>query len=92
MQADWIGWASALVLIVTLGRQVFKQWRQGNEQGVSTWLFGGQVLASIGFSVYSYLLENWVFLATNLVLLVNALLGQYVTLSGRREGRSSVGP
>lgn len=88
---DYIGWASSLVLIVTLGQQVIKQWRSGQAEGVSRWLFIGQVAASAGFSLYSYLLKNWVFLATNLLLLLNALAGQWVTTSlrRRRKGQSS---
>jgi MtN3 and saliva related transmembrane protein len=81
---DWIGWLSSLVLLVTLGNQVRKQWRSGESQGVSRWLFVGQTAASIGFSVYSLLLENWVFLVTNLLLLLNALAGQWVTARNRR--------
>ena len=82
---DWIGWLSSLVLLVTLGNQVRKQWRSGESQGVSRWLFVGQTAASVGFSVYSVLLENWVFAVTNLLLLVNALAGQWVTSRNRRR-------
>lgn len=79
-----IGWVSSLVLLLTLGQQVRRQWVSGDSRGVSTWLFVGQTAASVGFSTYSFLLENWVFLTTNLLLLVNALLGQWVTLRNRR--------
>lgn len=88
---DWIGWVSSALLLITLGHQVKKQWRSGDSAGVSKWLFTGQLLASIGFSTYSYLLENWVFLATNLLLVVNALLGQWVTLRNRRRAARSDG-
>lgn len=79
-----IGWVSSLVLLLTLGQQVRRQWVSGDSRGVSTWLFVGQTAASVGFSTYSFLLENWVFLTTNLLLLINALLGQWVTLRNRR--------
>jgi MtN3 and saliva related transmembrane protein len=82
---DWIGWVSSLVLLVTLGNQVRKQWQSGESQGVSRWLFVGQTAASVGFSVYSLLLENWVFAVTNLLLLANALVGQWVTSRNRRR-------
>jgi hypothetical protein len=75
------------VLLVTLGQQVRKQWLSGDSEGVSKWLFAGQLLASLGFSIYSYLLENWVFLVTNLLLVLNALLGQWVTLRNRRRAK-----
>jgi uncharacterized protein with PQ loop repeat len=82
---DVIGWVSSLILVLTLGKQVRKQWHTRDSSGVSTWLFVGQLAASIGFSTYSFLLENWVFLTTNLLLVVNAVLGQWVTLRNRRQ-------
>lgn len=93
MQAvDWIGWLSSLVLLVTLGNQVRKQWLSGESQGVSRWLFIGQTAASVGFSVYSFLLDNWVFVVTNVLILVNALVGQWVTARNRRrQGASRAG-
>lgn len=81
---DVIGWVSSLVLLVTLGQQVRTQWKSRESRGVSLWLFAGQLAASMGFAAYSLLLENWVFLTTNLLLVVNALFGQWVTLRNRR--------
>jgi hypothetical protein len=71
------------VLLMTLGQQVKMQWKSGESRGVSRWLFAGQLVASVGFSLYSYLLSNWVFLATNLLLVINALLGEWVTIRNR---------
>lgn len=82
---DILGWLSSIVLLVTLGTQVRKQWISRQSEGVSRWLFVGQLAASCGFSLYSFLLDNWVFLATNLLLVVNALVGQWVTLKNRRR-------
>jgi MtN3 and saliva related transmembrane protein len=84
-KVDVIGWISSIVLLLTLGQQVRKQWVSRDSRGVSTWLFVGQTAASLGFSVYSLLLENWVFLTTNVLLLFNALLGQWVTVRNRRH-------
>lgn len=81
---DWIGWFSSVVLIATLSRQVLKQWRSGEVAGVSRWLFTGQTAASTGFTIYSVLLENWVFTVTNSLLLVNALAGYWVSARNRR--------
>lgn len=89
---DLVGWASSLILLMTLGQQVRKQWQSHESRGVSTWLFVGQMLASVGFAVYSYLLDNWVFLFTNLALLANAMLGEWVTLRNRRGARASGAP
>ncbi|HVZ35924.1 MAG TPA: hypothetical protein VG963_26035 [Polyangiaceae bacterium] len=84
-----LGWFSSLVLLLTLIQQVVTQWRSRTSNGVSLWLFAGQFLSSAGFALYSYLLGNWVFLVTNLVLLVNAGLGQWVTVRNRRITSSS---
>jgi hypothetical protein len=37
--AEVIGWFSSVVLLMTIGKQVHKQWREGASQGVSKWLF-----------------------------------------------------
>lgn len=70
-----IGWISSLILILTISKQIYKQWQENTSQGVSKWLFIGQISASAGFAVYSWLLKNWVFVFTNLVMLVNAFIG-----------------
>jgi MtN3 and saliva related transmembrane protein len=88
MGTEIIGWAAAAVLLATIGRQVYSQWRDGTSQGVSKWLFVGQVLASSGFVAYSWLLGNWVFLATNALILLAALLGQWVYLRNKRRERA----
>lgn len=82
---DLVGWVSSIILLLTLGQQVRRQWRSRESSGVSPWLFVGQMAASAGFSLYSYLLGNWVFLTTNLLLLANAVLGEWVTLRNRRS-------
>lgn len=89
--ADYIGWLSSAVLLATLARQVFTQWRERSTAGVSRWLFIGQLTASTGFLVYSWLLGNWVFVVTNAALLATALVGQFIYRRNvRREaGKSS---
>ncbi len=81
---EWIGWAASAILIVTLSRQVYVQWRDHNSEGVSSWLFFGQITASIGFAVYSGLIGNRIFVLTNALLIVTALIGQYVSWRNRR--------
>ena len=76
--ADIIGWVSSAVLLATLLRQVHTQWRERSTQGVSRWLFIGQLVASTGFFVYSVLLRNWVFAVTNAALLLTAIAGQLI--------------
>jgi len=84
---DLIGWTSSLVLLVTLGRQVYTQWRTRSTHGVSRWLFIGQLTASCGYTLYSVLLHNWVFTASNIALLVTAVIGQGLLLRNRRRLR-----
>jgi len=78
-----IGWFSSLVLLLTIGKQIYKQWQDKTSQGVSIWLFIGQVVASAGFAIYSYLVHNWVFVVTNLMMLVSAFAGLGITLRQR---------
>lgn len=92
--AEIIGWGSAAVLLATLSRQVYSQWRDGTWRGVSRWLFVGQVSASIGFVVYSWLQSDGVFVVTNALILLTALAGQwiYIRSKKRHEARSARPP
>jgi MtN3 and saliva related transmembrane protein len=86
---DAVGWASSLILLITLGKQVHKQWREGSSEGVSRWLFVGQLAASAGFTIYSLLVRNWVFVVTNALMVVNALSGAFILARNKRkQGRS----
>ncbi|MDT7541509.1 MAG: hypothetical protein QOE33_1413 [Acidobacteriota bacterium] len=80
-----VGWISSLILVLTIGKQVFKQWREGSSKNVSKWLFVGQLAASVGFTVYSWMVRNWVFVFTNSFMVLNALAGLAVTLYHRRR-------
>jgi len=83
-----IGWASSLILLATLIKQVYKQWADGTSEGISKWLFIGQLAASIGFTVYSYLVESWVFMVTNGLLTINNIIGICLYFYFRKETRS----
>ena len=83
-----VGWVSSLILVLTIAKQVYKQWQEGSSEGVSKWLFVGQMAASLGFTVYSWLVSNWVFVVTNAVMLVNGLLGLLIVLRHRRRERA----
>jgi MtN3 and saliva related transmembrane protein len=84
---EQIGWFAATVLLVTIGRQVYTQWRDGSTRGLSRWLFIGQFTASLSFVIYSWLLGNWIFVVTNVLMLVTAALGQWIYLANRRHPR-----
>lgn len=70
-----IGWAASVILLMTLVKQVHKQWKERTSEGISKWLFTGQLVASVGFTVYSILTVSWVFAVTNAALTVNNLVG-----------------
>lgn len=89
MAPELLGWASSMVLLGTIGRQVYTQWRTRSTQGVSKWLFVGQITASTGFAVYSFLIGNWVFVVTNLCMLATAVIGQMIYLSNRRRSATA---
>jgi len=85
---ELIGWSAATILLLTIGRQVFTQWREHRSEGVSKWLFIGQITASVGFIVYSGLLRNWVFVVTNVLMLVTAGVGQWIYIRNQKSGKS----
>jgi len=97
-----VGWLAAAVLFVTVAYQVYVQWRSGAVAGVSPWLFTGQLVASVGFLAYSLLLQSWVFVVTNTLVALAALVGKWVDAMNRRRAaqrpapgaaaRSGVGP
>ena len=73
---DALGWLASAILIATVSRQVWKQWRERRIEGVSRWLFVGQIATSALFVVYSWLLQNWVFVTVNGFLLLAAITGE----------------
>ncbi len=82
-----IGWASSVILLLTIGKQVWKQWREQTSEGVSQWLFIGQIAASAGFTIYSWRLNNPVFIITNSLLLLSAVVGLALLFRNRRRAR-----
>jgi uncharacterized protein with PQ loop repeat len=87
--AELIGWASSLILLATIMRQTYTQWKTKATAGVSKWLFVGQLVASTGYTIYSYLLHNWVFLTSNIALLLTAVVGEILFAANRRRARSA---
>ena len=79
MPPEVIGWAASAILLATLIRQIVTQLRDRSAQGVSRWLFVGQIAASVGFVTYSALVGDWVFIVTNACILATAIVGQIVT-------------
>jgi MtN3 and saliva related transmembrane protein len=74
-----VGWTSSLLLLTTIVAQIGKLWRERSGEGVSVWLFIGQAGASLGFTIYSVLLNNWIFTITNALMLLSAIVGWSLT-------------
>ena len=76
-----------MILVATIAAQIYRQWEQGTSKGVSTWLFIGQMAASAGFLIYSALIQDVVFMFTNVLMLLGAIVGLAIVLWHRRAGR-----
>lgn len=85
MLVEILGWTAAIILLLTLGRQVYTEWRDRSTRGLSQWLFIGQLTASAGFIVYSWLKNDWVFVITNFLILLTAGIGQVIYLRNKRH-------
>ena len=82
---DLIGWASSLILFVTVVVQICKQWSTHSNKGVSKWLFIGQLAASIGFLIFSVLTGSVVFAITNAVLTLGNFGGIFIYFVNRQR-------
>lgn len=89
MSPHALGYISSVILIVTLGSQIHKQWKRGSSRGVSPWLFIGQFAASCGFIAYSVLIDSKVFIITNSCIAVAALVGLAIVIYHRVKMRHS---
>ena len=87
--AELIGWTSSAVLLATITRQVYTEWKTKSTAGVSRWLFIGQVTASTGFTIYSFLLHNWVYAVSNIALLITAVIGQIIYKRNKRRSSNA---
>jgi uncharacterized protein with PQ loop repeat len=86
---ELVGWLASAILVVTLAWQIHKQWQAQDQDGISAWLFAGQMAASIGFIVYSVGVRNWVFVVSNALIALTALTGQVLFLVKRKRIESS---
>lgn len=84
MEDQWIGWAAAFVLLMTIGNQTYKQYTARTARGVSLWLFIGQIAASVGFLVYALRIGDPVFVVTNVALIASAVIGLGLVVRNRR--------
>lgn len=84
---DLVGWISSVILLVTLCKQIHKQWTLETSEGVSKWFYVGQMAANAGFIAYSALLDNKVFLITNSLLLLSSAIGLFIVFHHRQRKR-----
>ena len=75
---EWIGWAAAVILVITLFSQVKKNWDEKKLKGVNPMLYYGQAVASLCFALYSFNINSWVFVVTNVLGFLSALVGIYL--------------
>ena len=80
-----IGWTASAILLATISTQIYRQWKSGSSKGVSRWLFIGQMAASAGFTIYSILVKDLIFILTNALMLVSSVLGLLIVFHHRRH-------
>src|SRR5690606_15468599 len=84
MNPDIIGWPASAILLATLSRQIVTQRKAKDTKGVSRWLFLGQMAAAAGLIAYRWPLDNRVFIVTNSLILLAAVVGEFGLLVRRR--------
>jgi len=86
MRPEILGWTSSLILLATLSAQTWKLYRTRSNEGVSKWLYLGELAAAAGFVAYSALLGNAVYVTTNALGVVTSLLGLAFYVRNRHRG------
>lgn len=86
-----VGWIGSLILVLTMGKQVYNQWSEGTSEGVSIWLFIGQIAASAALGIYSFLIGNTVFIFTNALLIITATLGLIIEIYQKKDDKDTDG-
>ncbi len=81
-----IGWGSALVLLPTFGVQTYRQWHERHRHAgpTSLWFFILAFVGTLGQFVYSWMVNNWVYLALNGCLVVNNAIGLGIAIHRSR--------
>ena len=88
--AALMGWGASTILVLTMSRQVYTQWRDESAEGVSRWLFVGQIVASLGFTAYSVMKHDPVFVFTNGLMVINGVVGLVIDRRNRRRSENKV--
>ena len=84
---EFIGWGSAAILVPAFATQTYRQW-QNRDAPVSTsalWFFILVLVGTFGQVIYSWMVENWVYLVLNIILVVNNLAGLGIAIHRRMD-------
>ena len=83
---ELIGWGSALVLLPTFGVQTYRQWhdRHRHVGATSLWFFVLAFIGTLGQFVYSWMVNNRVYLVLNGCLVVNNAIGLAIAIHRAR--------
>ena len=86
LMEELIGWGSALVLLPTFGVQTYRQWHDRYEHvgATSLWFFILALIGTAGQFVYSWMVNNWVYLVLNGCLVVNNAIGLAIAIHRSR--------
>ncbi|MFN8288931.1 MAG: SemiSWEET transporter [Chitinophagaceae bacterium] len=68
--ADILGYAAGALTAFTFLPQVIKTWKEKSAKDVSLYMFIIAFLNEIMWLVYGFMINNWVIIATNAVMLV----------------------
>ena len=85
---QWLGWLADSILLITLFAQMRKNWKEHRLKGVNPLLYYGQALASLCFAVYSLTINSWVFVVTNILGYVAAIVGIYLVHRYRKPEKA----
>ena len=83
--SEIVGWIGSVILVLTISKQVHKQWSDGNSEGVSFWLFAGQIVASVALGIHSFLIWSPVFIFTNVLMIIAAILGLIILIYHKKS-------
>jgi MtN3 and saliva related transmembrane protein len=78
---DILGYAAGAVTTFTFLPQVIKTWKEKSAKNISLLMFVIAVTNEIMWIVYGIMLNNWVIILTNSVLMVMALTMIYFKLT-----------
>lgn len=78
--ADIIGYTAGAITSLTFLPQVIKTWKEKSAKDVSLLMFIIAALNEVLWIVYGILLNNWVIIATNVVVLSMSLCMIYLKL------------